>query len=472
MQPTLAPTRMSYTGSALVVVDYYTRPGNTQAGNFADLFIDNSGNFYATYCSGDQRAFKLTLAGNTWSSTNIIAPGTYNCPVGITVLPNGDIYLGIQDNDQNPSVFKIPAGTSLPTANSGSGFQGLFSGIGCPGTFAFDPTYSTMYVSCGCASKIYTVDMGTLAVTSTSAQEFNVYGIATDAEGAIYVAATTSGVYKIANPKVSMVPVRLANINTPQNNIYIIGVCVDKVANILYAVDNNYNNIYKVNPTTGDYVLLATWTGRHSARCVVDKDGYVYIASNTDGYIGRLERLLPDLPQINAMNALRDSFNSQGAWNWGAPGGADFSCSAAWQGVTCNSLGKVARIQAVDGYQGGTLPTSIGQLTALTTLYVFRNNLVGTIPTQMGLLTNMVIMEISYNSLTGTIPSQLGNLHSMTQFSVSVNSLSGTLPCSLGDAPIAYAEFFSNNFQSQVCNNWCKIRSANFVQWSPSFTGC
>jgi hypothetical protein len=221
MEVILISSPMSH-GSALVVVDYYTRPGNTQAGNFADLFIDNSGNFYATYCSGDQRAFKLTLAGNTWSSTNIIAPGTYNCPVGITVLPNGDIYLGIQDNGQNPSVFKIPAGTSLPTANSGSGFQGLFSGIGCPGTFAFDPTYSTMYVSCGCASKIYTVDMGTLAVTSTSAQEFNVYGIATDAEGAIYVAATTSGVYKIANPKVSMVPVRLANINTPhQNNIYI-----------------------------------------------------------------------------------------------------------------------------------------------------------------------------------------------------------------------------------------------------------
>jgi hypothetical protein len=96
-------------------------------------------------------------------------------------------------------------------------------------------------------------------------------------------------VYKIADPKVSMVPVRLAHINTPQSDVRIQGVCIDRVANVLYAIDIKYNNIYKVNPTTGDYVLIATWTGRNSNHCFVDKDGYVYVSSGGDGFVGRLE---------------------------------------------------------------------------------------------------------------------------------------------------------------------------------------
>jgi hypothetical protein len=291
--------RASYTGS-VIVVDYYTPPANTQGGIFYDIFVDDAGRIYGTYCTGDRRVFRVTptatTPGITWSSTQIIAQGSYNCPAGITVLPNGDIYLGIQDNTPNPSVFKIPAGTSLPTATTGSGFQPIVSGITCPLAIVFDPTYSTMYIADGCTSIIRTVDMATLEATSTSQLAPHIYGMVTDAQGAIYTASPwwsggnpNNGVYKIADPKVSMVPVRLAHINTPQSDVHIQGICFDRVANVVYAIDNRYNNIYKVNPTSGDYVLIATWTGRSSIHCFVDRDGYVYVSSNTDGIVGRLE---------------------------------------------------------------------------------------------------------------------------------------------------------------------------------------
>jgi hypothetical protein len=239
-----------------------------------------------------------TTPSITWSPTQIIAPGTYNCPAGITVLPNGDIYLGIQfttDSYGGQSIFKIPAGTSLPTATTGSGFQSVVGAISCPSNIVFDSTYSTMYIPDACHGKIWTVDMATLAATYTIIPNIHTYSIALDDQGAIYIASpvprgsSNRGVYKIANPKVSMVAVQLAHINTPQSDPSIGAICIDRVANVVYAIDSKYDNIYKVNPTTGDYVLIATWTGRNSNHCFVDKDGYVYVASNTDGFVGRLE---------------------------------------------------------------------------------------------------------------------------------------------------------------------------------------
>ncbi|KAK3281086.1 hypothetical protein CYMTET_11104, partial [Cymbomonas tetramitiformis] len=62
----------------------------------------------------------------------------------------------------------------------------------------------------------------------------------------------------------------------------------------------------------------------------------------------------------------------------------------------------------------GTLPSQLGQLTAVTYLYLHYNSLTGTIPSQLGQLTAMTTLYLYYNSLTGTIPSQLGQLTALS----------------------------------------------------------
>ena len=62
-----------------------------------------------------------------------------------------------------------------------------------------------------------------------------------------------------------------------------------------------------------------------------------------------------------------------------------------------------------------TIPSQLGNLTALTNLVLTRNNLTGTIPTQLGNLTNLTTLELLLNKLTGSIPTELGNLTNLTR---------------------------------------------------------
>lgn len=77
----------------------------------------------------------------------------------------------------------------------------------------------------------------------------------------------------------------------------------------------------------------------------------------------------------------------------------------------------------------GTIPSSIGQLTALQTLELVQSyKLVGTLPTQLGLLMGLTTLRLNSNSLTSTIPSALGSLPFLSNLDVCWNRLTGAVP--------------------------------------------
>ncbi|KAL7449062.1 hypothetical protein ACHAWC_001161, partial [Mediolabrus comicus] len=52
----------------------------------------------------------------------------------------------------------------------------------------------------------------------------------------------------------------------------------------------------------------------------------------------------------------------------------------------------------------GTIPSELGRLSFLRTLYLGRNNLIGTIPTELGMIRPIASISLQYNHLTGEIP--------------------------------------------------------------------
>ncbi|KAK3278103.1 hypothetical protein CYMTET_13942, partial [Cymbomonas tetramitiformis] len=81
----------------------------------------------------------------------------------------------------------------------------------------------------------------------------------------------------------------------------------------------------------------------------------------------------------------------------------------------------------------GTVPTELGELTAMQHMYLNSNSLTGTVPTELGELTAMQNMNLYLNSLTGTVPTELGELTAMQNMRLNSNSLAGTVPTELGE---------------------------------------
>jgi len=108
-------------------------------------------------------------------------------------------------------------------------------------------------------------------------------------------------------------------------------------------------------------------------------------------------------------------------------------------GTIPTQLGQLTALTYLDFWGAscltGTIPTQLGQLTALKRLYFDQaSSLTGTIPTQLGRLTALTSLSFIYaSSLTSTIPTQLGQLTALTHLSFSrASSLMGTIPTELG----------------------------------------
>jgi len=81
----------------------------------------------------------------------------------------------------------------------------------------------------------------------------------------------------------------------------------------------------------------------------------------------------------------------------------------------------------------GSLPSALGNLTALRTLDLASNELDGSsIPATLGNLSNLTGLDLSGNGLSGNIPSTLGSLTNLSvELDLHANNLSGGLPATL-----------------------------------------
>ena len=135
----------------------------------------------------------------------------------------------------------------------------------------------------------------------------------------------------------------------------------------------------------------------------------------------------PDLP---ALQTLFDATNGRGwrnqsNWNTSAP-------LNQWFGVTTNAAGRVDGLLLDHNGLEGEIPPELGELTELTTLWLYDNRLTGAIPPELGQLGNLVELRIERNELTGAIPPTLGRLAKLQHIVLLGNRLTGAIPRELG----------------------------------------
>ena len=108
-------------------------------------------------------------------------------------------------------------------------------------------------------------------------------------------------------------------------------------------------------------------------------------------------------------------------------GDADAPAWCSYYGVTCNSNSTSATYESVTSISlgslslTGTIPSSIGSLSALTSLYLQSNQLVGTIPSTFSKLITLSTLYLYSNYLT------MGSATTVPKSTFSLMTLSGTL---------------------------------------------
>jgi Leucine-rich repeat (LRR) protein len=79
----------------------------------------------------------------------------------------------------------------------------------------------------------------------------------------------------------------------------------------------------------------------------------------------------------------------------------------------------------------GVIPESIGNMTGLTDLVIHDNFFSGTLPNALWTLANLEIVEINSCLFKGEIPELVGNLKNLTSFKVGNNTFTGSIPNAL-----------------------------------------
>lgn len=143
--------------------------------------------------------------------------------------------------------------------------------------------------------------------------------------------------------------------------------------------------------------------------------------------------VMAQVPQIER-DALMALYNGTGgaAWNNNTNwlGAAGTECT--WHGVGCGD-GHVTSLGLFSNNLVGALPSELGDLGALVTVWLYSNHLNGAIPPEIGNLSGLRNLKLASNQLTGDIPLEIGNLSSLEVFMAGSNQLSGTLPSTIGN---------------------------------------
>lgn len=114
---------------------------------------------------------------------------------------------------------------------------------------------------------------------------------------------------------------------------------------------------------------------------------------------------------------------------WGAPASLKIN---DWDHVKLTG-GRVSELDIPFRNLGGSIPSEIGNLTALTTLRIDGNKLTGQIPSSLCNLSKLNRLDVDDNSLTGSLPSCFGNLSGLVRLYMDGNSFTGGIPASYGN---------------------------------------
>lgn len=129
----------------------------------------------------------------------------------------------------------------------------------------------------------------------------------------------------------------------------------------------------------------------------------------------------------------------------------------------------ITKLDVSDCYVAGSIPTSLGQLTSLSSLDASGNQLSSVVPSELGLLSSLNSLDLSSNTLSGSIPRELGDLPDLSIFHIEFNALlEPELPkgfCTHDRTPLEFLEtdWCSDTFEccllgSQVQNTEVAVR--------------
>ena len=130
-----------------------------------------------------------------------------------------------------------------------------------------------------------------------------------------------------------------------------------------------------------------------------------------------------------------------------------------WHGVTTDADGQVTGLSLGRNNLTGAIPSQLGSLSDLETLWLGDNQLTGAIPAELGSLSNLDYLGLESNALTGAIPTELGNLSSLTWLALNGNQLTGALPQSFTSLSALDDFAFSDN------SGLCAPTDAAFQAW-------
>ncbi|KAJ4966265.1 hypothetical protein NE237_018114 [Protea cynaroides] len=106
---------------------------------------------------------------------------------------------------------------------------------------------------------------------------------------------------------------------------------------------------------------------------------------------------------------------------------------------------------AYNPFTPSPLPSDIGNLRKLETLWLPSSNLIGEIPVSIGKLVSLKLLDVSNNDLSGRIPHSIGGLKSVQQIELYRNRITGKLPVSLGDlADLVNFDASENNLTGKL----------------------
>jgi hypothetical protein len=98
----------------------------------------------------------------------------------------------------------------------------------------------------------------------------------------------------------------------------------------------------------------------------------------------------------------------------------------------------------------GTIPTQLGLLSNLTSLYIAQAAVTGTLPTEIGRLTKLNILSIVGTKVTGTIPTEYSRLTNLTFLALQQNKLDGTIPDFSPLPGLGYVTLGSNQLRGTI----------------------
>ena len=136
-----------------------------------------------------------------------------------------------------------------------------------------------------------------------------------------------------------------------------------------------------------------------------------------------------------------DDWSENTSWGTAAP-------LITWGQVNADLNGRVTGLELGNNNLVGTLPDELGDLTALTTLYLWGNKLSGPIPDLSG-LTGLTHLVLSSNQLTGEI-AWLGGLTKLTTVYLWGNELSGPIPDLTGLTDLIYLSLSQNKLTGEL----------------------